>query len=113
MGFLSIFFLHAKAYACLQDMREKLGGRETVSRFLDAPTQTKIFEALGMQHQPLPLMPSDISNDLERRGWRQFHGSDDDPASHPDVEESIEDNASDVGEDSDLDDEDGFLTAHN
>ena len=41
-----------KAYACMQDMQEKLGGRGAVARYLDQETQNVIFRALNI---PTPV----------------------------------------------------------
>nr|CDS24042.1 intraflagellar transport protein 140 [Echinococcus granulosus] len=68
------------AYACLQEMKEKLGGHEAVARYLDKEVQNAIFRALDM---PMPVQ-------LDSRG-----GSDSDRGLTMGEEcmESIEDNA--------------------
>ncbi|EUB58340.1 Intraflagellar transport protein [Echinococcus granulosus] len=68
------------AYACLQEMKEKLGGHEAVARYLDKEVQNAIFRALDM---PTPVQ-------LDSRG-----GSDSDRGLTMGEEcmESIEDNA--------------------
>ncbi|KAM7541711.1 hypothetical protein Aperf_G00000003534 [Anoplocephala perfoliata] len=73
------------AHACLQEMREKLGGLEAVSQYLDRATQSSIYRALDMT-TPVPL---------------ESRGSSDDTIGD-DIGESIEDNI-DVALESDAD----------
>lgn len=59
-----MFHISFQAYACLQEMKEKLGGHEAVTRYLGNEVQNTIFRALDI---PTPVqLDSRESSDSDR-----------------------------------------------